>query len=858
MIKTKLFFASLSEDFGAEQTEIELFISRLNNCYVDRGHYFKPIMCGNRRNSEAQKQELSDSSVAFFIINKERRGRPPAQFPESSGNIEDAYKAARESYNRSGIPKIAVYVKQDLENPEFGIRNSEFRDAENAAGGIVGKLNADNGMLRIEGEEGRAINYKNRNSNSEFYHNTYRHVDTLKLGILMQIKQLDLNGVDIRLEDGKVWQGNDPLLVLDNVESVTGFETLQQLKQRHAELESCYYAAKARFVENPDDAAVYEAFFEASKQRNDAINEIHGVEETLYHMIEGMFEQTSQGKLSRRQAEGYRLIERGKFKEAKAVLDIGEIIMESRHDIEMVEKSAKNAQIHVNELLQLKDVNSTLRDWASADACFREAVRLEETHNLARYATVDYIEFLVLQHQYAQAAELGENLHSHYTRSGSETSEEDKSYLYNLLGIIYMESQHMSEAEEMLNASLEIRCNQTKGDADVIAKDIAVCYNNLGNLYFLTDRYTEAIDAHKSALEIREKLVKRNPDRFESNLGLTYINLGEAYNEVQKYEESAELMIAARDIFKRFAENKPDPNEEYLSLCYENLGVSYTQLERFEEAEEQFGSALEIQMRLAGNNPGAYEPRAAECCKEFGKSYFEAKRFSESEEKFKTALELYKKLANRTPDAFEPELAKIYVNLGELYTESKRVSEAADALKSALTIYQKYIETNPVFTKKSAAARKLLDNLNETQHRQDMAYSLLTPEEKEIALLLTDGVTRHEIARKLHMSAADVVRIISVIREKVVIMADSDPVIASVVHEYKLTRREADMLRYLRRNASNDIITAELFLSEETVRIHVRNLLRKLDIENRQDVSYWLETQRRNENSESDDMTDTL
>ena len=45
----------------------------------------------------------------------------------------------------------------------------------------------------------------------------------------MQIKQLDLYGVDIRLEDGKAWQGLDPLLILENVESVTGYENLQSL-----------------------------------------------------------------------------------------------------------------------------------------------------------------------------------------------------------------------------------------------------------------------------------------------------------------------------------------------------------------------------------------------------------------------------------------------------------------------------------------------------------------------------------------------------------------------------------------------------------------------------------------------------
>jgi DNA-binding NarL/FixJ family response regulator len=832
--------------------EIELFIGRLNNCYIDRGHYFKPIISQNCSNAEIRNQELADSSIALFIIDTDRRGRTPVQCPENGESLKEAYKAARERYNKTGMPRIAIYVKQDSESGEDESGKISSVDcagaphrADNSAYGdaaeVTDAVKTAGGKQRNAGGEG-TVNTELRIPNSEFYHNTYINVDTIKLGILMQIKQLDLDGIDIRLENGKVWQGSDVLLLLDNVESVTGFETLQQLKQKHAELEGCYYTAKARFAGNPDDAAVYEAFVKASQQRNDAIKEIHNIEEQLYHMIEGMFEHTSHGKLSKRQSEGYRLIECGKFKEAKAVLDLDEIIRESRHDMKMIEKSTKNAQIHVNELLQLKDVNATLLDWKGADACFREAVHLEEAYNLPRNATVEYIEFLVLQYQYAQAAGLGEKLCNYYESQGSGISDVDKAYLYNMLGIIYMESQRMSEAEEMLNASLELRRNRVEGDPDVIGKDIAISYNNLGNLYFLTDRYTETIDANKSALEIREKLMEYNPDRYMSDLGLTYINLGEAYNEVEKYIESADLMMRALDIFKRLAINIPDPNEEYLSLCYENLGVSYAQLGRYDEAEEQFNSALEIQIKLAGINPDAYEPRAAECCREFGRSYFEAKRYPEAEDKFKTALELYKKLASRSPDAFEPELANICSNMGELYTAARRYAEAEDALNSALTLYRKYMESNPALIKKAASAKKHLDSLSAALRRQDTAYSLLTPEEKEIALLLTDGVTRHEIARKLHMSAAEVANSISIIREKVVSMADSDPVIASVVHEYKLTRREADMLRYLRYNSGNDIITAELFLSEETVRIHIRNLLKKLDLENRQDVSDWLES----------------
>ena len=66
--------------------------------------------------------------------------------------------------------------------------------------------------------------------------------------------------------------------------------------------------------------------------------------------------------------------------------------------------------------------------------------------------------------------------------------------------------------------------------------------------------------------------------------------------------------------------------------------------------------------------------------------------------------------------------------------------------------------------------------------------------------------------------------------------------IAAAVAEYRLTGRETEVLKYLRDGLSTDKIAAELYISEDTVRVHVRNLLKKLGIEKRQNVASWLDT----------------
>ena len=802
MIKTKIFIASSADDFKTDNLEIESFISRLNYCYVDRGLFFTPVLSVDMSDIESRNREIAESSVAFFLLNA-----------ETSADIGEIYKAARSSYNKTGKPKVSVYIK------------------------TTGATTQDNTkLLRNKLGDIADLNY-----------NTYSHVDTLKLGILMQVKQLDLPGVDIRLDNGKAWQGSDALLILENVESVTGYENLQSLKQKRAELESRYYAARTKHAENPDDTAAYDEFFKVSKQRSDAIQEISEIESQLYNMIEGMYIQTSQGKLSRRQAESYRLIERGKLLEAKTILDFDEIVSDGRRKDEIVKQAAQEAQILVNELLQLKDINATLLDWEAVDACYKEAVRLEEKYSLPWRATItldpaetDYMSYLVMQYRHDEAAQLGEKLLSNYKHPVSGKQSEEKSYLLNLLGIIYDETQRKAEAEDALKEALAIRSCRTDGDPDLIAKDIAIVYNNLGNAYARSGRFVEAIETHKSALEIRKNLAMRNPGVYEEYLAYTYVNLCEAYRAIEKYEDSAGIMIAARDIFSKLAVSKPDPFDEFLSQCYHGLGVTYTRLQLYTEAEKNFNKALEIQLRQMENNPGIYEMRVAANYQEHGRMYYEAKRYPEAEEKLKAALKLYNRLANRTPDAFEPELAKCYINFGELYRETKRLSEAIDAISSAIRLYEKYRESNPAIAEKITEVQRLLDSVTDA-HERENALLQLTPEEKEVAILLIDKVSQREIINKLKISSAEVTRRANSVREKMSGMAKPDLEIDAMVREYGLTQREVDVFRGLLQGKSTATIANDLFLSPDTVRIHVRNLLNKLSIESRQDISDWFE-----------------
>jgi len=885
MKKIKVYFSSSSKELSVEMAGITDYFLGLNDCFLDKGLLLS-VSTG-----------LSGSDIVFFLIDS------------VASWSDDDFDAALENRKQRGKPEIVVYLKTDETGPQ-----------PETAARLMDRLNQEAGCR----------------------YNTFGHIDTLKLGVLLQLKVICPDHMDVRLENGKAWQDNTELLSLDKVEMVVGHEELQRLYKERIALKDRYMQTKQHFAKNPDDAAANDAFFEASEQYNSVNAEIRKIEKTLYSMIADIYGQVPGEKRSKRQMEAYLLIGRGKYEDAKKVLSIEKLIDEGRQNDEMFAKVTESAKIIISEQMQLKEINVTLSDWDGVDTCFRSAVRLEERSSLPKKATLAYTQFLSDQNRASEGVVIAERLLGFFNSPLEAVTDIEKGQLFKTLGKLYDQTQRLDESESMYNAAVDVYRKLADRDPEAHKSSLAGTYNELARMLWFSTRLKEAAETYTAALDIWTVLAERDPVAYEPFVCKSHHNLGIVNRDMNRLEQSEKSYRTAMPIYQRLIARDSETFELDYARCCASFGYMLTNVLKMEEAEALMNTAVEVYERLAGQNPGAHEPEKASVLNMLGELHMKTQQYEESEREltetleirlryavrdpelfepfvalthmhlgllymekrdteraeraFKESLELWSKVDAACPDRYELEFGITYRSLGEMYIRAQRADEAEEPLgealrlfkkmsaegepgfyepelseayfqlclyhkdmgrateaenagRIALRLFKKYSKDNPTCAEGETKTIRLLESLYDIpigRLRESLVEGepggLFTPEEKEIALLLTEGLSHRDITRKLNISAVEFSRRAGAIREKVSGKVGPDPVIDAVTHEYALTRREADMLRYLRQGAGNDIISAELYLSEETVRTHVRNVLKKLSLENRQDIPAWLES----------------
>jgi DNA-binding NarL/FixJ family response regulator len=123
----------------------------------------------------------------------------------------------------------------------------------------------------------------------------------------------------------------------------------------------------------------------------------------------------------------------------------------------------------------------------------------------------------------------------------------------------------------------------------------------------------------------------------------------------------------------------------------------------------------------------------------------------------------------------------------------------------------------------------------------EMTSAGLSGVEQTIAALFIDGLTGHDIARKLHISSGEVEAhrkvILSKIRSVAETADETDALVEKAVRVYGVRRRQAQILNGVLRNMTNAEIAETYMITERTVKYHMAELFVKTGTGNRRELA---------------------
>ncbi len=668
MKTVKIFLASSIEDLKEDRVAIGNYFRQLNDIYIKKGIYFELVMCEDYDNAMAadgkQSQydrEISDSELCFFLF-----------FRKAGEYTRHEFEVAMESFKDKEKPKIITYFK-------------DVTDGESVADEVR------TFMAVLDGE-------------FKHYYNTYGHIDTLKLGVIMQIKLMKLDSSEMKVEDGEVKLDGVTVAKSENVPILNGNDNLRTLTAKKCELQAELDSCRKAYLADPTPENE-SAFFTASTELNKVSRELTALEKEVLDFMSSVAEMTSIGKeLTEREKKALEYFNKGEYDNAKAVLED----VERENELERFENyvetgknlidSGKNGICgYIREsLLWIKAETAKGINAESAVAIgekYKKIAELTGKYDLDRWVLFEYASFLRKQKQISEALAIAEELREYYDTH--ELVEEKEALLLYFTALLYKTNHEHGKSELLHFKAMEIREKLCRENPELYEADLASSYNDLANLYKNARRFDEAESYYLKAISIRERLCKENPEAFEVKCGDCYYNLATLYKQMKHFKESEEYFLRAIAIDERLSAENPLEFERNIAMDYNNLSNLYSDMDNNEKATEYCLKSMKIKERLAARNPEAYEPELAITANNLAILYKNMGMTEMAETHYLNEIEIRKRLCIKNREVYEGDLAYTYNNLAALYVDTKRYAEAEEYHMKALEIWKRLCQKTP-------------------------------------------------------------------------------------------------------------------------------------------------------------------
>ena len=653
MKNIKIFLVPSSDAVMGDMTEVRDFFRQLNEMYFDSGINFS-ILNANEMTKNELKEHVADSDLSFFLF-----------FEDVSDDMRSCFDIFFESFKKTDKPKIVTYFKY-TESP------NDMTDAVREFSQMLG-------------------------NELKHYYNNYNSIDTLKLGILMQIKVMRLDASQITIsDDGMICLNGQPVADTSKIPMFEFNERLNELKSRYDELTKEWGRLRTLRMDDPNNEELYFEFSRVATERDDTKKALREFEDLLLKTSEELA--AKKGEMSPRQAEAYRLLEMGDVDGACEILPLDELFDDISHNERLADNAIDRLETNVEELatritaLNMKCLNKDIV--AEIRRIYEKIYDLCRNKHVGWSKLYDYASFLRGQKDYTKAIEVAEKLNWYYSAPGRKVDEYDLGRLYNLLGMLYHSQNKPDKAEKYHLAAMEIYERLVEKNADAYEPYIAMSYNNAGGFYYGQNQPDKAEKYSLAAMEIYKRLVEKNADAYEPALAMSYNNAGIFYDDQNQPQKAEKYYLDAIEIRERLVKKNADAYEPDLADSYNNAGVFYSDHGQHEKAEKYYLAAMEIRERLVEKNAAAYGPYLADSYNNAGNFYKDQGQPDKAEKYILAAIEMRKRLVEKNADAYEPDLAMSYNNAGLFYSDHGQHEKTEKYYLAAIEIYERLVEKN--------------------------------------------------------------------------------------------------------------------------------------------------------------------
>ncbi len=354
---------------------------------------------------------------------------------------------------------------------------------------------------------------------------------------------------------------------------------------------------------------------------------------------------------------------------------------------------------------------------------------------------------------------------------------------------------------------------------------LANAYSNLGVAYEQMESAHKSIEYHKNALKLRLAI------KDTINVAYSYNNIGVVYMEVVEDEDSA--LFYYKKAYKIFNQKKALYESSTVS---NNIGHIYLESGNFNEVEKYFANSYAIYDSLN------MEQGRAEILRSYGQLYFAQGKDNKAIDALKRSLTINENAGNQK-EILEINriLSKIFIAKGN-FPKAIQKMQIVNIIKDSILDIDKQkaiadMETKYQVKEKNKAIEilQLEEELHKKQIRNQTIMIVLLSVIFGLIILILVFRSRHFRLKQLQLrlEIQNYLLRIDDMKSELNKKDDSNKSNKDKLVEFELSEREIEVLNLISQGYKNAEIADKLFVSQNTIKTHIKNIYVKLDVKNR-------------------------